>query len=82
MIIVYVTIADRWVPNFVMTKDRYESLERVILSYYNKKVKASLHDVLLMLRSPVMGSANTSIAEYVWLPIRFENDTVCIDWTG
>ena len=76
----YVTVADRWVPYFEMTKDRYESLERVIRSYYDKKAKASLRDVLQMLRSPVMGSANTSIAEYVWLPIRFEGDTVRIDW--
>ena len=24
--------------------------------------------------------ANTSIAEYVWLPIRFEDDMVFVDW--
>lgn len=23
---------------------------------------------------------NTSIADYVWLPLRFEGEKVCIDW--
>lgn len=29
---------------------------------------------------PMLETANTSIADYVWLPLRFEGDAVRIEW--
>ncbi len=75
-----VVMADRWVPEYVMTKERYDSFVRAIGSRYDKSLKPSLRDMLTMLRSPMMGSADTSIANYVWLPIDWEGQTPRIRW--
>ncbi|EOS38384.1 hypothetical protein C808_02585 [Lachnospiraceae bacterium M18-1] len=75
-----VAAADRWVPKFMVDQERYDALYRVIYSREDKSLKPSLKDMLLLARAPLMGNANTSIANYVWLPIRFEGETVKIDW--
>lgn len=75
-----VIMADRWVPEYVMTKEKYDSFVRAIYSRYDKQMKASLKDMFTMLRSPMMGSANTSIANYVWLPVDFDGDMPRIAW--
>lgn len=64
----------------MMTKEKYEAIERVVTSQFDKSVKALPSDYQEIADCPFMGSANTSIADYVWLPIRFEGDEVCIDW--
>lgn len=75
-----ITMADRWVPEYVMTKERYDSFVRAIGSRYDKSLKASFSDMVNMLRSPMMGSADTSIANYVWLPVDWEGDMPQIRW--
>ena len=30
--------------------------------------------------APLLGSANTSIADYVWLPLRFDGEKAVIEW--
>lgn len=77
----YIAMADRWVPEFIMDKKSYDSLKRVIIgSTYDHSVKSTLKEKLSILKTPIMGSANTSIANYVWLPIRFEGEQAYIDW--
>jgi len=76
----YIALADRWVPDFVMTRERYDWISTTIASHYDKKYKASLFDFLKLLKTPMMGSANTSLSQYIWLPIRFEGDRLLIDW--
>ena len=75
-----IIMADRWVPEYVMTKEKYETFVRAIYSRYDKKYKASLRDMLTMLTSPMMGGADTSIANYVWLPVEWERDMPRIYW--
>ena len=75
-----VIMADRWVPEYVMTKEKYDAFVRAIYSRYDKSYKASFKDMAMMLTSPMMGSANTSIANYVWLPVEFEGDMPRIHW--
>ena len=75
-----VVMADRWVPDYVMTKERYDGFVRAIGSRYNKSLKPSLKDMVTMLSSPMMGSANTSIATYVWLPVEWEGEIPRIFW--
>ena len=76
----YIAIADRWVPHFVMTKERYGSMFRAIAQNSDRSIKASFKDMWTMLTSPIMGSADTSVADYVWLPIEFEGDKLQIRW--
>lgn len=75
-----ITMADRWVPDYVMTKERYDSFVRAINSRYNKAVKASFKDMVDMMTSPMMGSADTSKANYVWLPVTWDGEMPQIEW--
>lgn len=75
-----IVMADRWVPEYVMTKERYDSFVRAIGQNYDKSLKASFKDMINMLSSPMMGSADTSIANYVWLPVEWDGDMPRIYW--
>ena len=61
----WITAADRWVPYYKVTRERYESLKRAICMHSDPSVKASFKDMWTLLRSPIMGSADTSVADYV-----------------
>ena len=76
----YISIADRWVPEFVVDAEVHDKLTRAIASSYNKNYKATLKEKLWMMRSPLMGKANTSISNYVILPVEFEGDMPVIHW--
>ncbi len=75
-----IAAADRWVPYYHVDRERYESLKRAISNHYDKTVKASLRDMKVMMTSPMMGSADTSVADYVWLPIEWNGDIPVIRW--
>ena len=75
-----VMMADRWVPDFAMTKERYESFRRVIYSRVDKSLKPGLKDLLLLARAPMMGSADTSKANYVWLPFSWDGGMPKLCW--
>lgn len=76
----YIAMADRWVPDYVVTRERYEILMRAIRQHSDKTVKVTFKDMWTLLTSPMMGSADTSTATYVWLPITFEGDAPHICW--
>lgn len=75
-----ILMADRWVPEYVMTKERYDILLRAVSQHSDPTIKVSLKDMWTLMTSPVMGSADTSIANYVWLPIDWAGDMPCIRW--
>lgn len=75
-----IVMADRWVPDYVMTRQRYERFVRAIGSRYDKSLRPSLRDMHTLLTSPMLGSANTSIANYVWLPVDWEGEMPRIHW--
>ena len=63
-----------------MTKERYDSLYRVIYGRVDKSLKPTLKDTLLLLKAPLMGSADTSKANYVWLPFEWEGEMPRLRW--
>lgn len=70
----YIACGDRWVPSAMDYP--YEEYAEIFETIYNpdadkSKVKESRHNDLL---------ANTSIADYVWLPFRFEGEMAYLDW--
>lgn len=73
-------MADRWVPKYVVTEKRYQQILRVVARQSDKSYKPKLSDYLAVAGAPFLGSANTSIAEYVWLPMWFEDGKPVIDW--
>jgi hypothetical protein len=76
----YIALADRWVPSFKMDKERYDWISRAIGSHFDKKYKASIKEKLRLVKTPMLKGVDTSKSEYVWLPLRFEDDKVCLDW--
>ena len=76
----YLVMADRWLPGYVMTKERYERLERVIVSQSNPDVHPTEEDYLEAKHAPFLGNDDTSIAEYVWLPLKLEGEYPVIEW--
>ncbi len=76
----YLVMADRWVPEYVMTKKRYEQLERVISSQSNPEIHPSEEDYKTAMDAPFLGNANTSVAEYVWLPLNLKGEYPVIEW--
>lgn len=75
-----VVMADRWVPEYVMTAERYDVLKRAVGSRSDKSLKCTFKEKLQLLSMPLMGSADTSIANYVWLPVEWEGDMPRIPW--
>lgn len=67
----YIACADRWLPNN-MDKE-YPVYEKMFNAIFNGEE----FDFSLMGEEPIQ---NTSIADYVWLPIYFEGDKVHIYW--
>lgn len=76
----YVMMADRWVPDYVMTKERYDVFYRVIYSRVDKSLHPSPKDMLALAKAPLMGSADTSKARYVWLPFTWEEGFPKLHW--
>jgi hypothetical protein len=69
----YIACADRWLPEAMDMK--YEEYAEAIRAMFDpdEEEKVQLQDVELPL-------ANTMIADYVWLPLRFDGDQVLIEW--
>ncbi len=73
----YIACADRWLPEHMDRK--YEEYAAIFEKIFGGEVKPEeMEDRNDDLDDSEM--RNTSIADYVWLPIRFEDDMVYIDW--
>lgn len=75
-----IVMADRWVPDYVMTARRYDVMLRAISSRYDKSVSCTFREKMELLKSPMLGSADTSVANYVWLPVEWDGEMPRIPW--
>lgn len=77
----YIALADRWVPDYNVSREVYESVVRVIAGRYDpEKYKPTREDRERLMASPMLASADTSKATYVWLPLCFDGVRVRIEW--
>lgn len=68
----YIACADRWLPNKMHKK--YEDYAKTFESFFNSELKpGNVEDIDCSLD-------NTSIADYVWLPFRFDGEMAYLDW--
>jgi hypothetical protein len=67
----YIALADRWLPRY--TADSAAALEIHERAFW----PGSGHDHADI---PDLTETDTSIADYVWLPIRFDGDRALLDW--
>jgi len=76
----YIVLADRWIPDYVMTSEKYEWIAKTISSRFDKSIKVKLKDLIRLSKTPMLGNADTSKSRYVWLPLRFDGDIALIEW--
>jgi hypothetical protein len=77
----YLTLADRWIPDLIMTKDKWDRLRRGFKAVEEKKFFTHFRDLLYMGKMPwYCSKINTSKADYVWLPLKFDGDVPVIEW--
>lgn len=73
----YIACADRWLPNEMQRK--YEEYAPAYLAMFKEdKTEEDLRIIQDFLEHEQVD--DTSIADYVWLPIRFDGEMAYIDW--
>lgn len=79
----FVAMADRWAPDTMLDARLTDLIERMIgSSAMPEKFSVTSEERTEALAIPAMDDTrtNTSLADYVWLPIRFEGEKVLIEW--
>ncbi len=74
----YIACADRWLPNAM--DRRYEDYAKVFEAIFNPDAKLKIEDIMKGRDKKDMPLEETRIADYVWLPLRFDGERVYIDW--
>ena len=78
---VFLTLADRWVPDYPVDAHRADLFTRAIAAHFDpERYRVEPHEVMELRSSPMLATANTSIANYVWLPLTVEDGMPCIRW--
>lgn len=77
----YMALSDRWVPDYVVDARRADLVERAVASVYAPEEYAVTPEERAEYdAAPNLHAAKTALANYVWLPIRFENGMPVIEW--
>lgn len=77
----FIAMADRWLPGTPVDARLADIFTRVIASNYaSDKYQATDAERKEMYAANVLESADTSIADYVWLPLRLKDGRVFIEW--
>lgn len=78
----YIVLADRWVPNYTVTKERFESCAKAIGSRYDQSITVTDEQEQIFKGSPCgkQKTIATRDANYVWLPAHISGDTIEIRW--
>lgn len=74
----YIACADRWLPNEMERK--YEDYAKIFEAIFNTDAEVKREDIMKSRDKEDMPVEETRIADYVWLPIRFEGERAYIDW--
>lgn len=77
----FIAMADRWLPEYHVDSRIADLFTRVIASTYEpEKYQATDAERKEMYAGNVLETAETRIADYVWLPIEWEGDKPVIRW--
>ena len=66
-------------PDALMTAGEVDVIFRAIAARSDKSIRVTAREKLQMARRMTM-QVDTSIADYVWLPIRFDGEMPVIEW--
>ena len=71
----WIAMADRWVVDFPVDAKLADIFTRTIANRYEpEKYQATEEERQIMMESPSLETANTAIADYVWLPIMLDEE--------
>ncbi|MCR5294039.1 MAG: family 43 glycosylhydrolase [Lachnospiraceae bacterium] len=77
----FIAMADRWLPETPVDARLADVFTRVIAGAYEPdRYKAGEEERQEMYAANKLETANTSIADYVWLPIEWENEKPVLRW--
>ena len=77
----FIIVADRWNSGFLMDARRVDIAQRVIAAHYTPEQYAvTAEERQEFSLYPSLHQTDTSVADYVWLPLSFENDAVRVEW--
>lgn len=77
----FIAMADRWLPGYHVDSRIADLFTRVIGSTYEpEKYQATDAERKEMYEGNVLETANTSVADYVWLPLEWEGERCVIRW--
>lgn len=72
----YIAVADRWMPKYMNLE--YEKYSKVFEKRFNPDFEGEVELDEELLKCVV--DKDTSVADYVWLPLRFDGEMAYIDW--
>lgn len=78
----YIALADRWIPDYEMTAERYKAISKSIASRYSEKYSVTEAEERIFKASPIgtQEAQATVHSRYVWLPIYWEEEGPIIKW--
>jgi len=78
----YIVTADRWLPKYEVTKEKFDIISRAVASRYDSRYSVTEEEEAIFKQSPCGkdNEANTSISDYVWLPAFWEDEKLVIRW--
>lgn len=77
----YIALADRWVPEYPVDARKANLIRRCIAHREQpQEYPVTKEELQEFAEIPVLENVDTSVADYVWLPITFEDGRVKIAW--
>ncbi len=78
---VLIALADRWIPSLTFRAGEVRRNMNAIAACCSRKYHAKLRDILALARLPLnCRRVNTSLADYVWLPMSVQDGRPVIAW--
>lgn len=74
----YIAMADRWLPD--LPKKNRPDVCQIYAAMFDPECDETLKEKYKNFNPESLSARNTSVADYVWLPITFENDVPKIYW--
>lgn len=74
----YIACADRWLP--ALSDMQYDVFESLIAKIYGNQAYVLSEEESCLLSRIKDHPEDTSLADYVWLPLRFDGEMVYLDW--
>ena len=77
----YIALADRWVPDDPVDRQRADLIRRAVASRYEPdRYPVTEEEREIFRQAPMLKNAATSRAGYVWLPVLTDGGRVRIEW--